>query len=145
MSEQNENLTPLQRKLIKFYHQNTVIDYLKADVVPDEEGGVGLELTVAKEHTNLYGICHGGTMLTLADTVMGAVCLAAGKKVVTLDMNVGFLKPVPLGTHIKVTGKILHGGRRTVALESEVIDSAGQMFAKIQATFFVIGEAGEDD
>ena len=57
-------LTDLQQAIIRFYHQNPFIEYLHAQVVPTQGGGVRLELTVEEEHTNLYGIIHGGVLTT---------------------------------------------------------------------------------
>ena len=98
------DLTDLQQAIIHFYHQNPFIEYLHAQVVPTQGGGVRLELTVEEEHTNLYGIVHGGVLMTLADTAAGAACLALNKKGVTIHLGMEFMRPLPLPSARTATG-----------------------------------------
>ena len=39
-----------------------------------------MSLTILHEHTNVYGIAHGGVIMTLCDTAMGAACLSFTQK-----------------------------------------------------------------
>ena len=71
-------LTRLQQDIINFYHQNPFTEYIQAKVIPTAGGGVRLELTVEAEHTNLYGIVHGGVLMTLA---------VSGKDIVVKDQS----------------------------------------------------------
>lgn len=108
------------------------------------DGGVQLELKVEAEHTNLYGIIHGGALMTLADTAMGAAALARNKKVVTMNLSMDFMHSVPMTTRIIATGTVLHDGRHTMTLESEIRDEAGKLFAKAHGTFYVLGRFVDD-
>ncbi|MBR2215573.1 MAG: PaaI family thioesterase [Selenomonadaceae bacterium] len=132
-------LTPMQREIIKFYHRNTFMEYAHGEVVPTEDGDVQLELTVEAEHTNLYGIAHGGVLMTMADTASGAACLVKNKKVVTISLAMDFMHSVPLTTHIIAKGKVLHDGRRTMVTECEIRDHEGKLYAKSHGTFYVLG------
>lgn len=139
-----ESLTKLQEEIIAFYHKNPFLEYIHAQVVPTGDGKVKLELEVEDEHTNLYGIIHGGVLLTLADTACGAACLVLNKKVVTLDLGMDFMHSVPLTTKIIATGRVLHDGRHTMACESEIKDEDGKLFAKAHGTFYVLGRFMDD-
>lgn len=134
-----DQLTELQQHIMKFYHQNPFVEYLHTEVVPTPDGGVQLELTVESEHTNLYGIIHGGVLMTMADTAMGAAALAQNKKVVTMNLGMDFMHSVPLTTRLIATGTVLHDGRRTMTLESEIRNAEGKLFAKAHGTFYVLG------
>ena len=101
-------LTRLQQDIINFYHQNPFTEYIQAKVIPTAGGGVRLELTVEAEHTNLYGIVHGGVLMTLADTACGAACLAKNKRVVTISLGMDFMHSIPLTTKIIAIGRVLH-------------------------------------
>lgn len=147
MAERMEetNLTKLQKDIIVFYHRNPFIEYLHAQVIATDGGGVHLELQVEDEHTNLYGIVHGGVLMTLADTACGAACLAKNKKVVTIDLGMDFMHSVPLTTRLIAKGTVLHDGRRTMTCESEIRDAAGKLYAKGHGTFYVLGLFEEED
>ena len=140
-----KEMTEWQRHIVEFYHKNPFLEYLHAQVIPDGDGQVRLELTAEEEHTNLYGIVHGGVLMTLADTAMGAAALARNKRGVTLSLSMDFMHSVPLTTRILATGRVLHDGRHTMALESELKDDAGKIFAKAHGTFYVLGPLVDDD
>lgn len=133
-------LSTLQKHIIEFYHQNPFTEYLHTKVVPTADGNVHLELKVEEEHTNLYGIIHGGVLMTLADTASGAACLALNKKVVTINLAMDFMHAVPLTTKIIATGRVLHDGRHTMTCESELKDEEGKLYAKAHGTFYVLGK-----
>ena len=135
----DEDLTELQRQIIRFYHHNPFIEYLRIQVVPIPGGQVRLELPVDEQHTNLYGIAHGGVLMTMADTAMGAACLACNKKVVTMSLSMEFMHAVPLTQRVVTTAQVLHNGRSSMTCESEMLSEDGKLFAKGHATFYVLG------
>ncbi len=127
-----------QEQVIKFCHDNTICDYLGVEILPNEDGGVKLALTVAEKHSNCYDILHGGVLTTMADTAMGAACFARNKKVVTVSMTIEFMRPVLIGTKIITNAQVLHNGNQIMICECGLLDDAGILFAKVNATFFVI-------
>ena len=138
-------LKPTQEQIIKFYHENTVIDYLGVEIVPTPDGEARLELLVEPRHANLYSMAHGGVLTTMVDTAMGAKCLALNKKVVTISLNIEFMHAVMINTpRIFTDATVLHDGRKTMVCECKIIDAKGKLYAKATATFFVIGHLIED-
>ena len=138
-----EKLT--QEQLQRYYHSHPIINFLGIEVAAKDDGSVRLELPVDEIHTNLYGIAHGGVLTTMADTAMGAVCLAKNKKVVTVSMTIDFLHSVPLTKRVAAEARILHDGRQTMVCECDIIDDDGKLFARVLATFFVIGKFADDE
>lgn len=145
MEQNDRKLTEMQQHIIEFYHKNPFVEYLRTEVVPTADGGVQLELTVEAEHTNLYGIIHGGVLMTMADTAMGAAALAKNKKVVTINLSMDFMHSVPMTTRLIAVGKVLHDGRHTMTLESEICNAEGKLFAKAHGTFYVLGTFIDDE
>ena len=131
--------------VIQFCHDNSVIDFLGVEIVPTKDNEIRLELFVDEHHTNPYNILHGGVMSTMADTAMGAACLVKGKKVVTVSLNMQFMRPVPLDTRIYTDAKILHEGKHIFQCECNLIGTDGKLYAKSGATFFAIATFGEED
>ena len=136
---------PNQETIIKFYHANTVIDYLEVEVVPTPDGEARLELCADSRHANLYSMTHGGVLTTMADTAMGAKCLALNKKVVTISMTIQFMHAIMTGTRIMTEAQGLHDGRQTMVCECRIVDANGKLYAKASATFFVIGKLFDED
>ena len=134
------NLQPTQEQIIEFCHSNTIIDTLNVDVVPMDDGSVHLELLVEEKHTNFCDICHGGVLTTMADTAMGIVCNERNKSVVTMNLTITFIRPVNKLVKITAVPRILHDGHKTMVCECDMVDETNKLFAKAQATFFVIGD-----
>ena len=133
---------PTREQIIKFCHENTVIDFLDIEIVDGDE--IHLELLPDSRHANLYSMTHGGVLTTMADTAMGAKCLELGKRVVTVSLTINFMHPIMTGTRIKTEACILHDGHKTMVCECRIVDGSGRLCAKADATFFVIGLFGED-
>ena len=131
---------PTQDQVIKFCHDNTIIDYLGVDVIPTDDGGARLELDVKECHGNLYGILHGGVLTTMADTAMGAACFMRNKKVVTVSITLEFMHPVPMASRIITDAKVLSEGRHIMNCECALLDDTGKIFAKAHAVFFAIAK-----
>ena len=134
---------PTREQLINFYHENTVLDFLEVEIVEDGDE-IYLELCADSRHANLYSMAHGGVLTTMADTAMGGRCLELGKRVVTISLTINFMHAIMTGTRIRTDAKILHDGRQTMVCECKIIDANGKLYAKADATFFVIGHLDED-
>lgn len=138
-----KQMTELQQKIVDFYHQNPFVEYIHAQVMPTPDGQIRLELDVEEEHTNLYGIIHGGVLMTLADTAMGAAALMHNKRVVTIELGMDFMHSVPLTTHIYAQGQVLHDGQHNMTLECTITDRDGKLYAKAHGTFYVLGRVND--
>lgn len=131
---------PTQEQIIEFYHANTVIDFLEIEIVPTSDGEARLELCADNRHANLYSMAHGGVLTTMADTAMGAKCLALGKRVVTISLTIEFMHAVMTNTpRVFTEAKVLHDGRKTMVCECKIVDAKGKLYAKASATFYVTG------
>ncbi|MBR3747370.1 MAG: PaaI family thioesterase, partial [Selenomonadaceae bacterium] len=91
---------PTREQIIKFCHENTVMDFLEIEIAADGDE-IYLELLPDSRHANLYSMTHGGVLTTRADTAMGAKCLELGKRVVTVSLTINFMHPIMTGTRIK--------------------------------------------
>ena len=134
-------LKPTQEQIIEFFHANTVIDFMEIDVVPTDDGEARLELCADERHANLYSMAHGGVLTMMADTAMGAKCLALNKRVVTVSLTIEFMHSVMTNTpRVFTEARVLHDGRNIMICECNILDAKGKLYAKASATFFVTGK-----
>lgn len=96
-----------------------------------------IEITLGK-HTNLYGYIHGGVIMSIGDSCMGIACASLGKKVVTVDTNINFIKNVQAPAIVKAEGKVLHNGKKTIVMEARLYDVKGEVLSYMRGTFYVI-------
>ena len=129
----------LKDYLKELYSNNPFVSLLQIEVVEIQAGTVKLSMPVEKHHTNLYKIAHGGALASLADTAMGIACASTGKKVVTLDMNINFIRSAECQTSLIAIGTLVHAGNRTMVAQANIFDSQDNLIVKSSATFFVTG------
>ncbi|BBX37687.1 hypothetical protein MMAG44476_29089 [Mycolicibacterium mageritense DSM 44476 = CIP 104973] len=100
----------------------------------DDEQACTVSLPFASHLCNAGGGVHGGVLSTVLDISMGHTCnryLSAGS---TIEMQMRFLRPVR--SDVTCTGRIVHGGRRIVQLESRMHDGSGRLVATANGSWF---------
>ena len=100
----------VEKYILSFYDDNPFVQYLHMDILNIGSGEVRLALQVVHEHTNVYKIAHGGVLMSMGDTAMGAACLSCRKRVVTLDFHMNFIRAVPTGQQVIARGRVVHNG-----------------------------------
>lgn len=78
------------------------------------------------------GILHGGIISTLLDEVMVNQMLYRGISTVTVELNVRFKKPVPIGRKLRVTSRIRNESRLVFEMESR-LEVDGEVHAEGRA------------
>lgn len=128
--------------LLKDVHKrNPFLHLLGINFTNIQHGGATLSMPIIEgKHTNIYGVGHGGALATLADTAMGVASSTLGVKVMTLDMNLNYIKSAQAGTIVYAFAKVLHQGKSTLVVEAEVRDDSEKLLVKARGTFFVVGE-----
>ncbi len=112
--------------------------YLGCKLVSIEEERTVVSIDVQEHHLNLLGIVHGGVLAGLLDNAMGAAAMAArpNEKVVTANLNVHYVAPMPRGTLI-CSVEILHRTRKSLTVYAEITDESGTLGTIGTATFRV--------
>ncbi|MGI4837264.1 MAG: PaaI family thioesterase [Janthinobacterium lividum] len=100
------------------------------------EGVAQVAMTLEPELRNRLGKLHGGAMFSLVDVAMGLACSTShgfDKQSVTLECKINYIRAVADG-EVVCTAKVIHGGRRTLVVDAEVLQG-DKLMAKAQATF----------
>jgi uncharacterized protein (TIGR00369 family) len=85
---------------------------------------------------NVYGVAHGGVIMTLFDAALASAALSKtgfSMGIVTLDMSVHFIGPGAGRLHVR--GHATGGGASVCFCEGEIHDDAGKLVAKALASF----------
>ncbi|MET0997284.1 MAG: PaaI family thioesterase [Marmoricola sp.] len=93
-----------------------------------------------EETTTTGGAMHGGALMSLADTVGGAVAflnLPEGAGTSTISSSTVFLRALRTGT-LTATGRLVHKGRTTIVAETELTDADGRPVARTTQTQAVL-------
>jgi uncharacterized protein (TIGR00369 family) len=104
-----------------------------------EKGSVTVSLDLGEHHANLQGFAHGGVLATLADAAMGLSVRSAmepGRRHVTIELGVHYLRPVRTGT-VRATGRAIRVGRDVAYAEARITDERGTELARASGTYSV--------
>jgi len=86
------------------------------------------------------GVLHGGVLMALADSA-GGVCaflnLPPGATTATIESKTNFLGAVRGGT-VTARARPLHVGKRTIVVETDVVDASGHRVARTTQTQAVL-------
>lgn len=101
------------------------------------------EVTLAlrdDQHTNSFGVAHGGVIMTLLDVAMAHAARSlykdrpdGGPGLVTIELKTTFMRP-GLGL-LSAHGSVLHSTAKLAFCEGRVLDGQGQLCAHATSTF----------
>ena len=104
-----------------------------------EEGDICRSVfTSTREHEGWPGIMHGGILTTLLDEVMGNWLWFREIVAMTVELNVKFSKPVPIGQTITIEGKQDERKGRVIMLEGQILLPDGTVAVKANAKFIQV-------
>jgi uncharacterized protein (TIGR00369 family) len=93
-----------------------------------------------------HGRAHGGVMASLLDETMGwAPALLNRRFCLTVELTVQYLKPLPLGTEVTVSGWVTSGSRRLWEAEGEISDADGTIYARGKGRYISMNDQQTQD
>lgn len=139
---------PIQTEANKSQTPRRVPLHERLDIEPRFVGGgqSRIELLVGPHHLRSRGIAHGGVFATLLDAAQGMAAASVapdGCDVVTIQLNVNFIRPAALGERLTTTATVQHAGRRTAVTSAEMRTSQGELAATGTATLMYMPLAEE--
>lgn len=100
-----------------------------------------IELKLEPKHLNIGNSAHGGVINALCDIALsGAVTcnyINKAETVVTMQMNVYFLRPGFEGDTLIARGEVVKKGGTICYVEGEVKNQKGELLAKASGDWFV--------
>ncbi len=93
------------------------------------------------EHTNSYGVMHGGAVMTLLDVAMATAARSDTPEmgVVTIEMKSSFMRPAR-GPMV-ARGKLIQRTRSMAFAEAWIYDAEGQLCSQSTGTFKYVPKA----
>lgn len=126
------------------YQPGSFLDWLEVRSRESGDGHSKLELVVGPQHLRSRDILHGGVIASLLDTALGlaaATKAPAGLDVVTVQLNLNYIRPGWPGESLVAIGTVVHSGRRTAVAQGEVRTSDRSLMAVATGTFMFVEPA----
>ncbi len=87
---------------------------------------------------NLSGNVHGGYIALVCDEAAGVAAATTGEKFIpmlTLDLDITYLRPAVVGEQHRVEGSVVHAGRTRTVAEARVFTPGGKLAATARGSF----------
>lgn len=135
---------------LEFAKQRQVpfLDHLNIEPVSAGGGKAEFTMTVEEVHLRTFGILHGGVTAGLMDTVVGfaAVTVAPPEHhVVTVQLNINFVRVVTEGEKLIATAEVQHAGRKTAVVRGEIHNADNELVALATATMMYLPLPTQDE
>ncbi|MEV4254912.1 PaaI family thioesterase [Spirillospora sp. NPDC049652] len=121
----------------RFPNVSSVDEHIGQRFTAAEPGRIELGWEPGERLCNPGGIVHGGYVAMILDN---ACCLAGASTcehfmpMLTLNLNVDYLRPVQTGRTYTVTGTCVHPGRTRMVSNAVITDSDGRVIAQASAS-----------
>ena len=104
-------------------------------------GRAEMSMTVAPEHANCHGICHGGFIFMLADSAFGYACNSHNVRTVSTHNAITFVAPARPGDRLRaVAVEVVRSGRSGI-YDVTVTNQDGAVIALMRGNAREIGGA----
>jgi uncharacterized protein (TIGR00369 family) len=100
----------------------------------DGEGGVTGRFRPSQRLQGYADRVHGGVVAAVMDAAMTHCLFLHGVRAVTADLHVRYIAPVPCGSALTVTGRLVSSGRRLYRLSARVTEG-DRVLATADASF----------
>jgi uncharacterized protein (TIGR00369 family) len=126
--------------------RSPVHDRLQLSVVHQEPGLAKLSMPLTEDVRGFFeGTVHGGMLATLADAACASCLIGcydlSSEFSVTTDMHVRYYRQ-PHGGPLVAEARLVHGGRRLLSTECEVVDPENRALIRTTATYMLISHRG---
>jgi uncharacterized protein (TIGR00369 family) len=93
---------------------------------------------IGPDYQGAHGFIHGGIIAAVLDEVMSKVSRLSDVRTVTAELNVEYLKPVPVNAELLVEGFPVRRDGRQLYHQGEIRDGAGTLLARGRGRFVVV-------
>lgn len=112
-------------------------DYNHMEIAREERDYTEVYLDVTREATNVYHVVHGGALFTMADYCAGVTACSDGRRYVTQDASVQFIRNTGAG-RITARSKVLSRGRRVCIVEVRITgEDGGLLFNSVFSMYCI--------
>lgn len=93
---------------------------------------------LSKRYTGPPGHCHGGIIATILDEAMGKVNKLRHVVALTSEINVRYLKPVPLNKPLRVESREVRVQGRKHTNMAEILNQKNEVLARSEGLFIAV-------
>ena len=102
-----------ERSAAAMWSNDKASKWLGFELVSVRPGSAVLRLTVAGQHCNGHGFCHGGVSFALADSAFAFACNSYGERCVGQHNMISYLRPIAVGDVLTAEAREVSRSKRS--------------------------------
>jgi uncharacterized protein (TIGR00369 family) len=114
--------------------------FINPNIIKLEDGLAEVRWLPQPEHLNRFGAIHGGALAGLIDSVASITSLTKLKRIVTIEMNISYIKAATISNKILAKGVVIQAGKSLIRTTVELFNEDNQLITRGNLTFFILGE-----
>jgi uncharacterized protein (TIGR00369 family) len=135
-----EMIEKLKARYLTMIEEENFDHFIHPQLIELKDGEAEVHWQPKPIHLNRFGSVHGGTFAGLIDTVAAITALTKLKRIVTIELNVSYIKAANISTKIIAKGKVIHAGKSLLRVVVDLYNEEQQLLTKGNLTFFVLGD-----
>ena len=112
--------------------------WLAVERLEEGEGFCKLKMTIRKEMCNGFEIAHGGISFSLADSALAFASNSYGRKTVSMETSMAYIRPLKTGDVIIATAAEKHLGKTIGHYDVTITKENGELVALFRGTVFIV-------
>lgn len=132
----------IEKELERIENEEGFISHNNYHIINKTKDNLTIRADLTKTANNPYGFAHGGFIFGLGDTVMGMLAAHQGKKAITVESNISYLKQ-GTGKYLLAQAEIVKEGKSICFLKSNIYNDKEDLIAILTSTYYYIKEEKE--
>jgi acyl-coenzyme A thioesterase 13 len=135
-----EHIQKIKEQYLTMIDKKNFDHFINPDIIRLDDGLAEVRWLPQPEHLNRFGAIHGGALAGLIDTVASIASLTKLKRIVTIELNVSYIKAATISTKVLAKGVVIQAGKSLIRTTVELFNEDNQLITRGNLTFFILGE-----
>jgi uncharacterized protein (TIGR00369 family) len=135
-----DQIQKIKDQYLAMIDQKNFDHFINPNIIKLEDGLAEVRWLPQPEHLNRFGAIHGGALAGLIDSVASITSLTKLKRIVTIEMNISYIKAATISNKILAKGVVIQAGKSLIRTTVELFNEDNQLITRGNLTFFIMGE-----
>jgi len=135
-----DQIQKIKEQYLMMIDQKNFDHFINPNITKLEDGLAEVRWLPQPEHLNRFGAIHGGALAGLIDSVASITSLTKLKRIVTIEMNISYIKAATISNKILAKGVVIQAGKSLIRTTVELFNEDNQLITRGNLTFFIMGD-----
>jgi uncharacterized protein (TIGR00369 family) len=125
-----EQIQKIKEQYLTMIDKKNFDHFINPDILRLDDGLAEVRWLPQPEHLNRFGAIHGGALAGLIDTVASIASLTKLKRIVTIELNISYIKAATISTKVLAKGVVIQAGKSLIRTTVELFNEDNQLITR---------------